>query len=367
MKKYFASQEYKNRNARHAAKSLKQRLLRKEKLRQKYRMLSGNLEPDKHFVRRSTGGFHQKRKNSTRRVAVAPNDFRLIENTEACLAFFRELRGVNYINYIKNSKNVVLSLKDVTAIDYGTISILTALSDDLKYKGVNLHGDFPSDPDCRDFIIESGFLNHMFDEKNHKFPPAEKSEMIFFEKGCGVLSEDSNKKISALVKNVVYHLTGAQEYSLTLKTIILEICGNSIEWSGTDNKQWLLGAKYEKEKVIFTVTDVGNGILDTLYRKFGLVLRDTFARKTKDEILKGAFIEKYGSTTQELNRNKGLPTIKNSFDNGTIKCLKVLTNNVILHFDNDANSRTFGKGAPRFKGTFYQMDIDKSCLNKIIS
>lgn len=56
---------------------------------------------------------------------------------------------------------------------------------------------------------------------------------------------------------------------MSVKTIILEICGNSIEWSGTDNKQWLLGVKYESDRVIFTVTDVGKGILETLYRKFG--------------------------------------------------------------------------------------------------
>jgi len=205
----------------------------------------------------------------------------------------------------------------------------------------------------------------MVNEKNQKFPKSKKSDLIFFEKGCGVLSFEDNKKISALVKDVVNHLTGENKYSLSVKTIILEICGNSIEWASTENKQWLLGVKYETERVFFTVTDVGKGILETLYRKFTKRFFDTF--KTDDEILKGAFNKKYGSSTKELNRNKGLPAVKTNFEQGTINNLRVLTNNVALQFGDDSNSKTFGKGSPRFKGTFYQWEMTKECLNKSIS
>ena len=89
--------------------------------------------------------------------------------------------------------------------------------------------------------------------------------------------------------------------------------------------------------------------------------------KSNDEILKGAFDKKYGSTTKEDNRNKGLPAVKANFKQGTINNLKVLTNNVILHFDNDALSKEFEKGTPRFKGTFYQWEMTNDCLTKLIS
>ena len=227
--------------------------------------------------------------------------------------------------------------------------------------------DFPVDVDCKKFMIDSGFLNHMVDEKGKPFPKAEKSDLIFFEKGSGVLSDEDNRKISLLVKNVVNHLTGEMRYCLAVKTIILEICGNSIEWSGTDSKQWLLGVKYETGKVVFTVTDVGRGILDTLNRKFQLVLKDIFTIKSPDGILKGAFDKKYGSSAQEINRNKGLPAVKAHFEQATINFLKVITNNVILHFDNDLLSKTFEKGSPRFKGTFYQWEMTNDCINKIMA
>jgi len=288
-----------------------------------------------------------------------------MENTEGCLSFFHDLRSEDYLSRRKNIRFVIVSLKEVTQIDYGTISILSAIGDDLKFKGIILKSFLPENPECRNFMIESGYLNNLFDDKGNPFPKTQKSELMFFEKGCGVLSTIDNQKISQMVKNVVNHLIGELKYCLPVKTIILEICGNSIEWGGTDNRQWLLGVKYENEKVIFTVTDVGKGILDTLHRKFSKKLTDVFTVKPNDEILKGAYSRKYGSNTQEVNRNKGLPSVKAKFDQGTVLELKVLTNNVILHFDDDSKSRVFERGTSRFKGTFYQWAMTKDCINNI--
>lgn len=111
---------------------------------------------------------------------------------------------------------------------------------------------------------------------------------------------------------------------------------------------------------------MGKGILETLKKRFGLVLKDIFTLKSPNDILKGAFDKKYGSTTQEVNRNKGLPAVKSHWEQGTINSLKVLTNNVILHFDSNELSETFSKGSPRFRGTFYQWEMTNDCINKIM-
>lgn len=362
MKKLFTEKDYKKRHLRHTQRSLRRNLASKEKRKVILRAISGynGTEYKCNIVKRYSGI-----NNTIKEIVVAPRDFRLIENTKECLMFFRNIRSEENVSQIKNIKLVRFSLKLVEQIDYGTISVLTAISDNLKCKNIILQGNFPHNTKCKQFIVDSGFLNHMFDENNRPFPKSEKSELIFFEKGCGVLSQDDNIKISNLVKNVVEHLTGKVEYLLSLKTIILEICGNSIEWSGTYNKQWLLGVQYEADKVVFTVTDVGKGILETLYRKFKKRVYDAFVNKSDEEILKGAFDKKYGSATQKVNRNKGLPSVKSNFQSGNILNLKVLTNNVILHFGNDINSKSFEKGSPRFKGTFYQWEMTKECINKI--
>ena len=297
---------------------------------------------------------------------LAPGDFRLLENTESCLSFFRSIR--NELNY--NSKNnvpiVTVSLDGVTQVDYAAISVFEAISDDLKAKKIMLQGNLPFDTKCKQFMLDCSFLEHMVPIGKNKFPKVQKSEFVFFEKGTGVLSDNDNRRISGLVKKVVNHLTGEEKHCQPVKTIILEICGNSIEWGGTESKQWLLGVKYDIDSVLFTVTDVGRGILDTLHRKVKNKLLDKFLNRQDHEILIGAFNQKYGSNTQEVNRNKGLPAVKSNFEEGTIQDLKVLTNNVILHFDNQNSSKTFNSGSSRFKGTFYQWKMTNECINKFI-
>lgn len=354
MKKIYTTAEYKDWQKRRILKSEKK--LRQKKLKEERSKRKGKLKIKKK---------HTHQAHVIKLPVIAPNDLRLIENTTKCLEFFRDLRSEESRSKRGKIEFVILSLKDVTQIDYGTISILTAIGDDLKFKGVILRSFLPDNPECKDYMIESGYLNNLYDDNGKPFPKAPKSELMFFEKGCGRLSDEESKKISLLIKKIVGHLSGVEKYCQPLRTIILEICGNSIEWSGTDNKQWLLGVKYRDDRVIFTVTDVGKGILQSLYRR--LTSRFFEAFKSNDEILKGAFDKKYGSTTKEENRNKGLPAVKANFTQGTINNLKVLTNNVILHFDDDSLSKEFEKGAAWFKGTFYQWEMTDDCLTKLIS
>lgn len=354
MKKLYTTAEYKKRQKRKQLKT--ERKLRKTRLAKERARKSGKPQKQKKKV-------HQP--HDIKLPVIAPSDLRLLINTTDCLEFFRDLRSPDYVSKRGGIKYVILSLKEVTEIDYGTISILTAIGDDLKFKDIILRSLLPDDPACKAYMIESGYLNNLFDDNGKPFPPSPKSELMFFEKGYGRLSDEESRKISLLIKKIVGHLTGVERYCQPLRTIILEICGNSIEWSGTGNKQWLLGVKYRDDRVIFTVTDVGKGILESLYRRWTRRFFEAF--KSNDEILKGAFDKKYGSTTQEENRNKGLPAVKANFKKGTINNLKVLTNNVILHFDDDSLSQEFDRGTPRFRGTFYQWEITNDCLTKLIA
>ena len=88
----------------------------------------------------------QRKNDNFKPTVYAPSDFRLIENTDACLLFFRSIRSDEFISHYKNYDFVVMSLTEVTQIDYGTVSLLTSISDDLKYKKIILRGDFPKNP-----------------------------------------------------------------------------------------------------------------------------------------------------------------------------------------------------------------------------
>lgn len=302
--------------------------------------------------------------NNIKGAVAAPEDFRLIENLEESLLFFKNLRSKDFISNVKGNRFVQMSLLDVEKVDFGAMNILAAISDDLLYKNILFQGNYPYDENCKKYLAESGFLNHMFDSNGNRIRLKSKSDMIFFEKGSGILLEKDNRKIGEMVKNAIEHLTGEKKHCLPVKTLILEICGNSIEWGKTSKKQWLFGLKYEDSKVIFTVTDVGLGILKTLHRKFGEKMEDTFRARTSLEILQGAFQKKYNSSSLEINRNKGLPSIRINYEEGNIKNLIIITNDVILHYDNPEKSRTLDN-KDRFKGTFYQWEMDYDCIKQI--
>lgn len=354
MKKLYTEKDYK----RYHKRKLKQDQVGKRKRKKVNFKQRSSLRK---IVPSFSNSFTKKKKYNF--ATYAPKDFRLIENTEACLNFFREIRGSeSVVHFVNDVKQVRISLKDVEKIDYAAISALTAISDDLNSRGIDVRGDFPTDLECRKYIIESGFLTNMVDDNNRKFPDFGKSKLIFFEKGSGKLSKSESKKISELIKDVVEELTGTRKNIKPIKTVLLEICANSIEHADTIDKQWLLGVKFAENKVYFTVTDVGKGILETLYISNKALISNLLKFNSKLDVLKGAFLQKYGSSTQEENRNKGLPSVRANFELGILNNLIVLTNNVILHFADLNRSTTFRKGGPRFKGTLYQWEMTKECI-----
>lgn len=364
MKKYYTSREYKRWNLKNAISSFNRNNISKAKLLSKNQIDSASdefFENKKKIKTRIKRKFH----NDIKPPIIAPLDLRLISNTEQCLSFIRDLRSDDYVSLKKNKKFITVSIKDVEEIDHTTISILKAISVYLKGKKIFLNGDFPIKENCRSYFIDSGFLDQMYDEKGHPYQKTSKSDLIFFKKGQGRLSLEDNIMISKIIIKAINHLTGEEKHCLEIKSIIKEICGNSIEWGGSNNQQWLLGVEYHDEKVLFTVTDVGKGIIETLSRKFYLQIRDLLKNKDYHEILYQAFQKQYHSASNEINRNHGLPLIKSKFDENIILNLIVITNNVILHFENETLSKTFPKGAPRFRGTFYQWEMTTNCLKNL--
>lgn len=137
------------------------------------------------------------------------------------------------------------------------------------------------------------------------------------------------------------------------------MCANSVEHANQYNKNWLFSVWYKDEdNVCFTMTDIGEGILGTLKRKFSQKIKEQLLIDNK-EILKRAFEKKYTSVTKDVNRNKGLPKIKNISDANYINNLIVITNNVLLNFSDSTNSKVLNR---KFNGTFYYWELNKACI-----
>ena len=96
----------------------------------------------------------------------APKDFRLLKNTEECVKFFKKVRDrhkafTNKVGILE----VHIDLSAVMHIDFASTMMLDAICDELSSTPplCNVWGNAPLRPDCRQYLIDSGFLSNKVD------------------------------------------------------------------------------------------------------------------------------------------------------------------------------------------------------------
>lgn len=314
-------------------------------------------KPFKPIRSKTTSKFTQRLRNVTIYAGKTFSLFNYPENVS---------RMVSEIDYYKKRKgynvNIKLDLIDIEHIDMGAVSFLLAKVNEMSnYNHVRIWGNFPSNEACRNSFIESGFLEYMKDFSGRKFQKY--GENHLFAVGN---DKTSNERVGATIRKTMKFLMGDEAHYKPVYSIIQEMCSNSVEWAKSEesrSKNWLLGVrldeKDENRSIVFTMTDVGYGILNTLKRKFKDQFKDSVKFSSDSDILFRAFEKKYGSRSGNPNRNKGLPLILDRFNKRFISDLKVITNNVVLDFENNLESRILTKNIP---GTAYYWRIDLKCI-----
>lgn len=294
----------------------------------------------------------EKKKKGDLGTVKSPAKLNLFENSKTTLSFIREVRTLAQ-NYKKiNKEKITMNLRPLRKIDYSTSCILTAINEELKSNKIQLVTKMPRDPSCSQYLRDSGYLDNLFDNAGRRKTLSTTGRHVLFEMGAGPITQEQRKQISLTVEEGFHRIGLTKSDTKRVKTIILELCANSIEWGKSQRKNWVLGVKMEDNKIIFTLTDVGIGILDSLNKKWYDNL-DFLKLMAPHKKLGRAFDQKYGSSSGDINRNRGLPYVKQSYVDGKIGELRVLTNNVFLDFDNPDRSKTFNKGHSRFRGTAY--------------
>ena len=278
-------------------------------------------------------------------AVVAPADFS-IDNIEHVISFLSEVDQKCRQQKVKLLK---VDLAHVKKIDEYSISLLLSLLNRLSCKKIHYWGTYPEDFACKQFIIGSGFLDIM--QTNIQRPSSQNNgnQMFMVGKNCV-----DSKRIGRAVKESMVHIVGEECVYPPLYDNLLEISANSVEHANTIavEKNWLISITKNNDKLHFILTDTGFGILATIKKKIIQELNDTFLRN-KAEILRNVFLKLYQSVTGEMNRHKGLPIIYESFTEGYISDLQVLTNEVFYNFT-DNSYRIFKKG---FKGVLYSWSI----------
>lgn len=300
----------------------------------------------------------------------APKDFRLLKNTEKCVMFFKKVRSRDWA--FKNSSGNLelhIDLSEVEHIDFASTMMLDAIVDELgvTHPICDVIGNSPIRPECSQYLKDSGFLDNKVNPLIGKqYSKLGSSDNMKIERGEVKLEDDHIKKVVEIERHICKHLTGKEDKLYKHIAIIKEICGNTVDWSDAVRDQWSYGVKFEEDKVIVVALDLGRGILDSISRRFTVLVQDMLTMQTHVQILEGAFNRKYGSKSKRRNRNRGLPSIKYANELGIIKDLTVITNNVFLDFSDPNRSHKFYWNKNRaLEGTLYSWKIDKSCFENL--
>lgn len=279
----------------------------------------------------------------------APADFS-IDNLEKVLTFVNDTERDCTTSNVRILK---VNLNNVEKIDSYAISLLLSMLNRLSYKNINYWGTYPDSPTAKDFIIESGFLDVM--KTNIKRPSNRQTGNRIFMVGKD--SVDSHR-IGKAVRESMEFVTGKKQAFPPVYDDMLEISANSVEHANKkrQEKNWLVSISQEGDKVHFILTDTGLGILATLKRKGPQKFKDALTIKSDAEILYNVFNKAYQSATGEINRYKGLPIILESFTEGFVSELKVVTNKVFYDFtSNQSKELRYG-----FKGVLYSWTVSKN-------
>lgn len=278
--------------------------------------------------------------------AIAPNDFS-ISNIEGALAFINKTENAckrgSRITFLK------INLDNVKKIDSYALSLLLSLLNKISCLNIRYWGTYPDDPLAKQFILDSGFLDLV--KTNIKKPSNNRVGNQIYMVGKDFV--DSHL-IGAAVRESMQHITGKVEPYSPVYDDLLEISANSVEHANANksDKNWLVSISLENNKIHYVVTDTGAGILATLRKKATQQLRDTFF-KGDAEVLHDVFMKLYQSITGEINRHKGLPIILESFTDGFISDLQVLTNKVYYDFGTNT-PKELKKG---FNGVMYSWTV----------
>lgn len=291
----------------------------------------------------------------------AGTTFSLFDDPDSVIKLVNELdKYKTFVNYLRRIR---IDLSKITKIDIGAITFLLAKINEMSnINQLYIYGNMPIDEYCKSVFIDSGFLDYMRSVSGTRFEKHGENYIIRIGKDV-----TKNERVGKTIKDSINYLTGTPDHYPPVFSIVQEMCSNSVEHANEEPhlKNWFFGITYEKgelpgsQYVIFTMTDVGFGILKTIKRKFDTKFKEFFSTANDYEILHKAYKKQYQSKTEEVNRNRGLPLILDRFDKSYIKNLKVITNNVYLDFENIENSKQISRNLP---GTFYYWTVDLNCL-----
>lgn len=333
-------------------KNLKRRTLKKERLKTKRRGYSLHQRKNKTLKEIQ---FDNKKKRFS-----APEIFSFIENPTQTIEFFDKI--LSYLSIMRNNKKEIffdisnIQRLTIDALMY-LIAIVNNISENYKLK-YSFSGNFPKNEKVMKLLKESGFLNYV--KTNKPIINKKVNENIQIRNGYNSNTDTVKSIIDFLAEKSSLKII---EFS-DLYEICIELMSNTFHHAYNNNsilaKVWYLFVEREDNIVKLSFIDVGNGITNTIRKKFTekiKILGLTEDSKYIMSALKGEF----RTRTNLKYRNKGLPTVYKYSKKKEVRRLEIISEKGIYKINENGKELLEDLETP-LQGTLYYWEID---LNKL--
>lgn len=287
---------------------------------------------------------------------VAPENFSLVENTEALLGYFKENKKL-----LASRKQVEFNLREIKNLTPDAIALLVAKVKDENFTHrLRVRGNSPQKTDLKDMFDASGFLDHVRSswkaEKDNK-------NLLIHQITNNKVENEIAKDIS---ERAVKHTFGTNEKFRPIYEIIIECMANTKNHAGMSEGEynwWIFEYSNPTTKVTsISFLDLGTGIFNSvpvkdfkrllsikLQGKTGLDLIPNFNLNLLSDLFEG----KISSKTGMAERGQGLPLIYDRSNNQQIKNFTIISNDVYVKIP----SRKSVTLKNKFQGTFLYWEL----------
>lgn len=291
----------------------------------------------------------------------APPIFSFVSNPEETIKFFNEL-----IDYLRNESNFGKRIYiDISKVEYLSsdalmylIAVVRMLKKKFRYK-YEFVGNLPQNSKAKEMLTVSGFLRFVKYHGKEKIIP--NSDIMRIESG-----QMSKNDVAKHMTDFVSQKAGIDiKYCKFIFVLMTELMSNTFKHAYTGNDalvpHWYCYAKYEKDKIMFTFLDTGDGIPTTVQKKFFEIM-DVLNISGDCKYVISALNGEFRTSTNEYYRGKGLPKIRAICVQGKIDNVHIITNGADVILSGERYDT--GENDNRLRGTIFCWEVDLKKLKE---
>lgn len=297
----------------------------------------------------------------------APNNFSIVENEEGTLGFIREIK-----ESYGHKKKTFINLHSITHITNDALLLLLSNMVRFRAKRIPFDGNFPKNKNCRRIVMNSGFLESLYDDI--------KSDNSYYLQGrtCSFHTH-ANKRVDQKMTDIIIEkaaqtIWGEPRRCPKVQRTFIELMQNTNNHAADiqGGKHWWLSVSHDpiNKKVVMSFLDFGKGIFrslegkkpeDKFYHWREVIKKYWPLVKSNDKkfelILQGALYKDQPVTvTRDYKRGKGLPGIYTALQKNDIQNLVIITNNVYAN----VSKNDYHVMSNEFDGTFVSWEMNES-------